>query len=267
MWWWWLIAMTMTILTIMVVAIPSIQSSTYRNLVTYGIREEVHLPSPLQKIQIGSLPDTWVKVSESAQETIIFYHGNYGNLSMHYGLLQDFLDDDRLNIVMMDYTGFGNTEETNERSISLEQHERDAMVVAEWSAQTFGSTRLTTMGHSLGGYFASIVAARFPNEIQQCVLINTFSDVRDVMYPLLAHLFIPEMSVAENIRRMSASRQRVFLFHCEHDTLIRPVPHFYENERALHSRDMSKIFTDPYWDHNNPPIHEIMEIVFPTSLS
>ncbi|TAL36884.1 MAG: alpha/beta hydrolase [Spirochaetes bacterium] len=117
----------------------------------------------------------WWLPHEAARATVLFCHGNAGNISHRLDQLKIF-HGLGLNVLIFDYRGYGESE----GSPSEEGTRRDAEAAWEWCTGTMGiSPRdMIIYGHSLGG----AVAVRLASEKTAAGLIvdSSFTSVADV---------------------------------------------------------------------------------------
>ena len=116
--------------------------------------------------------------------TVVFFHGNAGNVCHRAQRLGMIRDRYRVNLFAVDYRGYGRSEgQPNEAGVDL-----DAEAASLWAAQRAGvePRELVFMGRSLGGALAVKQAAA--HQASGLILESTFSalpDVAAVHYPWL----------------------------------------------------------------------------------
>jgi len=156
--------------------------------------------------------------------TIVFFHGNAGNIGFRlpgcFALYSAF----PCNILMVDYRGYGHSEgEPNEEGL---MKDADAVMGFVKGHADIGATRVVVYGQSLGGAVALYVADKFREDVAAVVLENTFFNVSKmvdkmfswlgVLKPLVLRIYWPSN---ERIARVTAP----ILFICgTKDDLVPP---------------------------------------------
>ena len=118
--------------------------------------------------------------------TLLFFHGNAGNISHRRDSLAIF-NDLGLDVLIIDYRGFGRSE----GSVSEQGLYRDAAAAWHWLTQTRGipAEEIVIFGRSLGGAVATQLAAR--TEPAALIVESSFDDLGSLAeehYPLLSRL-------------------------------------------------------------------------------
>lgn len=125
----------------------------------------------------------WTPASSRRRGTLLFLHGNAGNIGGRAELARD-LADVGLDVLLVDYRGYGRSE----GSPSEAGLYRDAAAAYRHLREERGvpSGELVVAGHSLGGAVAAWLASRRP--AGAAVLTATFTDLSDAaraVYPWL----------------------------------------------------------------------------------
>ncbi len=154
---------------------------------------------------------------KAARGTILFFHGNAGNISHRLDYLQMF---GRLGYATLaiDYRGYGQST----GSPSEEGTYQDALAAWRWLTQTRGikPKEIVVSGESLGGAVASWLAAR--NAPRALVLLSTFTSVPDLaakIYPLLPVRFISRFSY-DSLANLREIKAPVFIAHSPDDEIV-----------------------------------------------
>lgn len=123
----------------------------------------------------------WFIPHQNARGTILFHHGNAGNIAGRLETIQ-LLHNLRINLFVFDYRGYGRSE----GEPSEEGTYRDAM--AAWNYLTeerqIPAGQIVTMGRSLGGAVAAWLATQ--TEPAGVILESTFTSATDLgseLYP------------------------------------------------------------------------------------
>lgn len=198
------------------------------------------------KAQDGVTLNGWLVKAPRAKTTVIFLHGNAGNIGdripklVLYNLLQ-------VNIFLIDYRGYGKSQgKPTEKGLYL-----DALAAYDYikSRADIGPMPIIVHGASLGGAPATYLANT--REVAALILDSTFSNAADMakrMYP-----FIPAFLVNTKFDNMARVRQvkapKLFI-HSPHDGTI-PLG---LGKKLFTAAAEPKIFLEIQGDHND--VHE-----------
>jgi len=125
----------------------------------------------------------WYVPADEARGTVLFCHGNAGNISHRVGTLE-ILNRLRMNVFLFDYRGYGASEGSPSEAGMYRDAETAWRHVVEERGVAPGD--LVIHGRSLGGAVAAELAERHPP--RALVLESAFTSVPDVaagMYPWL----------------------------------------------------------------------------------
>lgn len=186
----------------------------------------------------------WFLPREDALATMLFLHGNAGNISHRLDNLR-VLVEAGFQVLIVDYRGFGHSEGTpNEQGTYL-----DAEAAWRWLvAETAGPH--VVFGRSLGGAVAVQLAST--DGVNACAVIveNTFTRGRDMAAALMP---IPGIGVMlpdfyPNADRIGAIDAPLLVVHSEQDEMI-PFAH----GEALHAAasEPKAFFAVPNAHHND----------------
>jgi fermentation-respiration switch protein FrsA (DUF1100 family) len=131
----------------------------------------------------GETLRAWWVPAQDTRGTILFFHGNAGNISHRIDYLLMFRKLGYATLIF-DYRGYGNST----GSPSEEGTYRDATAAWRWLTQTrgIGPGDIVYAGESLGGAVASWLAVRHPP--RALVLMSTFTSAPDLgaqVYPFI----------------------------------------------------------------------------------
>jgi fermentation-respiration switch protein FrsA (DUF1100 family) len=158
----------------------------------------------------------WVPVSD-AKGTVLFFHGNAGNISHRINYLTMFK---RLgyNTLLFDYRGYGRSSGTPSESGTY----LDAQAAWRYLIEIQGISpeRIVLFGESLGGAVAAWLAVR--EQPGLLVLASTFTSVPDLaaeIYPFLPVRWISrfDYNTLESLQSITCP---VFIAHSPHDEII-----------------------------------------------
>lgn len=159
----------------------------------------------------------WYVAVPEAVATVLFCHGNAGNISDRLVQLQ-LLAAMKCNVLMFDYRGFGESE----GSPTEDGTYRDAEAAWRFLTETKGQppNRIVYFGESLGGAVAVELAVRHPPGA--LVLESTFTSLADVgrlHYPLLPVGWLLRYRYA-SIEKVSKLTCPKLFIHAQEDTLV-----------------------------------------------
>lgn len=186
----------------------------------------------------------WYMPHFGAKQTVLFFHGNAGNIS-HRGDSVEIFHRLGLNVFIIDYRGYGKSQgKPDEHGLY-----KDAR--AAWRYLTekrgFNQQDIILFGRSLGG----VVAAELAAESQPAGLIieSTFSSARDVanvIFPVLSWLIFLryDFNTAAHVARVSCP---VLVLHSPDDDIIP----FHLGEKVFQAANEPKSFIRMRGGHNN----------------
>jgi len=187
----------------------------------------------------------WLMRAPKPRATVIYFHGNGGNLSVWAPVIAD-IRLRGLTVLAVDYRGYGlSTGRPSERGL---YRDVDA-VIARAAALAEPRVPVVYWGRSLGSTMAAYAArVRAP---QGVILESGFPDARAVIgrSPLLA-MWIFSSYRFPTARHLEQIDVPVLVMHGDHDTIIP-----YPLGRALYDRITSRktFFTIRDTDHNDAP--------------
>lgn len=132
----------------------------------------------------------WVFAHETnarSRPTVVFLHGNAGNMSFRNDNFRALFHRCRANVVAVEYRGFGLSEGSPSDEARLRA---DAAEVLEWVAQRsdVDAERLFVLGRSIGGAVGIHVAAARPRLLAGMIVENTFTSVSELVDAVMPHL-------------------------------------------------------------------------------
>ncbi|MCU7930139.1 MAG: alpha/beta hydrolase [Candidatus Thiodiazotropha sp. (ex Codakia rugifera)] len=161
--------------------------------------------------------DGWFIPLENPRATLLFFHGNAGNISHRLESLKLF-HELGLAVLIIDYRGYGRSEGTpSEQGIY-----RDAESAWRYLTVTrnIPESDIILFGRSFGGAVAAYLAAKHPS--MGIVLESTFTSVPDMaaeLYPWLPARWLVRYHY--NTReRLADVNSRVMIIHSRHDEII-----------------------------------------------
>jgi len=159
----------------------------------------------------------WFVAAKQAKATVLFLHGNAGNISHRLDSIAIFRELG-LDIFIIDYRGYGQSEgKPSEQGTYL-----DARAAWEYlvNDREIAPHKIVIFGRSLGGAVASWLAAQTtPGAV---ILESTFTSAPDMahrLYPFLPVRLMTRLkySVKENVKRLSSP---LLVVHSRQDEVI-----------------------------------------------
>lgn len=159
----------------------------------------------------------WFLPIDNPRATLLFFHGNAGNISHRLDSLQLF-HELGLAVFILDYRGYGESKgEITEAGLY-----QDAQAAWRYLSETRGipSDEILLFGRSLGGAVAAYLAERYP--AMGLVLESTFTSLPDMaaeLYP-----WLPARSLArfqyDTRNRLSKIEMPLLVIHSKEDDII-----------------------------------------------
>lgn len=185
----------------------------------------------------------WFVPAPGAKGTLLFFHGNAGNISHRLDSLQIF-HDLGLSCLIIDYRGYGRSE----GAVSEQGTYLDAEAAWNYLAETrkIPAREIIVFGRSLGAAIAAYTASRHrPGAL---ILESAFTSVPDMgarLYPFLPVRLLSRFSY-DNRRALRSVACPLLVIHSRND---RTIP--YENGRLLYDGYRgSKRFLEIQGEHN-----------------
>lgn len=131
---------------------------------------------------------TWLLLTKQPRKapTLIFFHGNAGNMGFRLPNMKRLHDTCQVNILMVDYRGYGHSEgEPSEEGLMLDA---EAALDELLKQEDIDPNNIMAFGRSLGGAVATSLAHRRPGALRGLVLENTFTNISAMaskMFPFL----------------------------------------------------------------------------------
>ena len=161
--------------------------------------------------------DGWYLPATDARATLLFFHGNAGNISHRLSSLALF-HQLGLAVLIIDYRGYGRSEgEPSETGIY-----RDAEAAWRYLTETrqIPAQQILLLGRSFGGAVAAYLASR--HESLGLVLESTFTSAPEMaaaLYPWIPARWLSR-SRYDTRQRLAAIHQPLMVIHSREDDLI-----------------------------------------------
>lgn len=207
---------------------------------SYGLRYE----SVSIRTADGETLDAWWVPAENARGTVLFFHGNAGNISHRVDYLQMF-HRLRFSTLIVDYRGYGKSSGTPTEAGTY----RDAE--AAWEhlrhARLAQPRDIVIAGESLGAAVATWLAAEVsPRAV---LLFSTFTSVPDLGAQV--YWFLPVRLLSrfdyDNLANLKRIRTPVFIAHSRDDDIV-PYEH---GRRLFEAAAEPKAFLEMRGGHND----------------
>lgn len=185
----------------------------------------------------------WVPVRD-AKGTVLFFHGNAGNISHRINYLTMF---SRLgyNTLLFDYRGYGQSSGTPSESGTYLDAQAAWQHLTE--TQMIAPEQIVLFGESLGGAIASWLAAREkPGLLALASAFTSVPDLATQIYPFLPVRWISrfEYNTLESLHSVTCP---VFIAHSPQDEIVP----FQHGQRLFQAASEPKYFLTLEGGHNN----------------
>jgi fermentation-respiration switch protein FrsA (DUF1100 family) len=185
-----------------------------------GLWDTSNMPLTVQDVwfeaEDGVKLHGWYVPSDEAVATLLFFHGNAGNITHRLWNIF-YLHHLKLNVFIFDYRGFGRSEgDPDEDDIYLDSQAAYDTVLAQPGVT---APSLFIFGRSLGGTFASYTAAK--NPAAGLILESTFTnavDIADKLIPILPGWLVS--SEFDTVGHVSQLKIPKLFIHGTRDTII-----------------------------------------------
>ena len=186
----------------------------------------------------------WFIPTPGAIGTVLFFHGNAGNISHRLAYLPMF-QKLKLNLFLFDYRGYGQSSGTPSETGTY----NDALATWDYLTETrdIPSTEIVLYGESLGGAIASWLATQ--RHSAMLILASTFTSIPELaqaIYPFLPARWIArfEYNTLANLKSIDLP---VFIAHSPHDEIVP----FENGERLFQAANEPKQFLALANGHND----------------
>jgi len=159
----------------------------------------------------------FIPAPDDAIGTVLFFHGNAGNIAHRLGYLPMFRQL-KLNVFIFDYRGYGQSSGSPTEAGTY----ADALAAWQYLTETEGipSSTIILYGESLGGAIAAWLAAQ--KHAALLILSSVFTSVPDLaqtIYPFLPVRWISrfEYNTLEYLKSIDCP---VFIAHSPHDEIV-----------------------------------------------
>ena len=196
----------------------------------------------------------WYVPREKPCATILFCHGNAGNVTHRADILDNLHGAVGASVLIFDYRGYGRSEgKPNENGVLS-----DARAARAWLAkrENIAEKDIVLMGESLGGAVAVDLAAQ--DGAKGLVLISTFTNLPDVAayhYPWLPVRLLMR-SRLDALGQIADYKGPLLDMHGRADTIV---PFQFGQKLFDAANQPKQLLVFPDHDHNDPPPAEFFE--------
>lgn len=190
----------------------------------------------------------WYIPRTGARQTLLFLHGNAGNISHRLESIQLF-HEIGLNVFIFDYRGYGKSEGKPDENGTYADAEAAWLYLRR--EKHLNASDIIVFGRSLGGGVASWLAAKYPPA--SLILESTFSSIDEIAahyYPYfpvrwLSHIHYPTGE------RISEIHCPVLIVHSPEDEVVP----FRFGQSIFRNANEPKTFLSILGDHNRGFLH------------
>ena len=167
---------------------------------------------------VGDVMTRWF---DNKSDTVMLYlHGNNGNISDR-GYVEDFAEISQVNLVLMDYRGYG----MSRGAPSVQNMREDTDAVMKVIQETYADKNIVVMSESLGSIAASYIAANY--NIRGIIILSGISSFGDmasefgrVVRTILGYLILDMGPVLTNKELLSCAKSPVLIVHSPDDEIV-----------------------------------------------
>lgn len=186
---------------------------------------------------------SWFVPAGEAVGTLLFLHGNAGNMSDRLELIRIY-NKLNLNVFIIDYRGYGESDGTPTEEGTYQDAE------AAWKYLTndrrFDPSEIVVFGRSLGGGVASWLATHYTP--RALILESTFTSIPELaaeVYPYLPARWMAQIQY-NNLRNIKSIRCPLLLVHSREDDVVP----FHHGQMLFHAAHEPKSLLEIRYDHS-----------------
>ena len=190
----------------------------------------------------------WYLEAKQAKGTVLFFHGNAGNISSRLFKAKGWADRG-FSVFLIDYRGYGKSEGKIEHEKDVLE---DAQAAFKWVTETKKNslTKIVLYGESLGTNPAIRLAAE--HQVGAVILeapFTTFYDLAHTHYPFVPKMLLKDFEFS-NIDRIQDIKAPLFMLHGTRDEICS-----YQMGETLFQKapEPKEFFTIPDGGHNDLP--------------
>lgn len=190
----------------------------------------------------GAVLHGWYVENEHPVATLLFCHGNAGNISYRLESLRQF-HSIGLNVFIFDYRGYGESKGW----LSEEGTYNDAMAAYEWLREQGPQRPFVIFGRSLGAAVAVDLASKV--ESDGAVIESGFTSINNLGEEIYPFLPVRAVSVVDykSIAKIPNLKAPVMVVHSRNDELIP----FHHGKQLFEAAPEPKRFMEIHGSHND----------------
>ena len=158
----------------------------------------------------------WFILHKDARDTVLFCHGNAGNISHRLEKIAIFHNMGR-NVFIFDYRGYGKSEGSpSEKGLYKDVEAAYRYLIDQRSIST---DNIIAYGESLGGAIVIDLASK--QKVKALIIEDTFSSVKDmvkIIYPFLPHFIL--QSKLDSVSKIRNIKVPKLIIHSVDDEIV-----------------------------------------------
>lgn len=194
----------------------------------------------------GIMLNGWYVPHPESRRTLLFFHGNAGNISHRVQNLRLFYDELGLSVFILDYRGYGQSEgEPSEEGTYLDA---EAALGFLKGKKGLKESELIFFGRSLGSAVAVDLALKHPPRV--LILESPMTSIRDMAKKMFSFLPVGFLIKTEydSLSKIGKIHAPVFVLHGDRDEVVP----FEQGKRIFEAANSPKQFhTIPGAGHND----------------
>ncbi len=196
------------------------------------------------KIETGDVISGWYIPHPEAEKTILFFHGNGGNIS-HRGDSLYIFHKLKLNVLIIDYPGYGESEgQPSENGLYQSANAAWLYLIKD---KKINPEKIIIFGRSLGGVVATDLASRV--KAGGLILESTFSSARDfvdVTFPVFSYFMYLRYSF-NSLNKIKSVKMPLLSIHSPDDEVIP----YKLGQKLFNAAPSEKVFLQIKGGHND----------------
>mmetsp|Transcript_20747 Transcript_20747/g.22559 ORF Transcript_20747/g.22559 Transcript_20747/m.22559 type:complete len:398 (+) Transcript_20747:62-1255(+) len=195
---------------------------------TSQFQDKIQTEDSFIKTEDGVSIHTWLLIHEDTEikhhPVLIYFHGNAGNMGFRLKNAVDMFSKVKINILMMDYRGYGKSEGTpTEKGL---QNDADAVLKHVTNHPRLKDCPVIVFGRSLGGAVSFYLADKYPKLVHGIIVENTFLSISamvDILMPYVKPLKNLLLKINWRSEEIIANlAQPMYFISGDADTLVPP---------------------------------------------
>jgi fermentation-respiration switch protein FrsA (DUF1100 family) len=209
-------------------------------------REDVAVEDAWFTASDGTKLHGWFVPSNPSRGVLLFAHGNAGNVSDRIEKIESLHDDVKLDVLILDYRGYGKSEGTPSEKGLID----DTESALTWLSKRTGkpTEEIFLYGESIGGGVMVDLASRIP--VKGLILESTFTSLPDVAaihFPIVPVRLLMR-SRFDSAAKIANVRAPLLQMHGDRDRII---PWKIGHDLFLKAPSPKKFVTIEGHDHND----------------